>query len=674
MTDDVRTSSRRTTLAVIACLALTATLAVTSLIGDSVTYDETLHLVSGVSHLETGDFRLASDHPPLASMWAALPILFVPHERVPTGDTAWKRADFESIGRRWLFELNDAQTLIVAPRLMIVAALVMTCLTIFAMTRIVFGTRAALLALFVASLSPTLLAHGRLVTADVVTTLLTLLTLLTFHRLLAAVTVPRLLATAAAASGLVVSKLSWPLLLPALIVMAVVRVREKTPLPAFGRVIPSSGGRLVAVLGVATVISAIVWGSVWAVFGFQYSAFRGDDRDRAILTALRDGQTPPTDMSDVWTNILRDEDGEPLTGTVVTFIKVAREHRLLPEVYLYSIARTNKQTKRRAAFLHGDYSETGFRTYFPIAFAIKTPIPIMILTLAGVAAVVTRRVTPWRRAPSLCAGLLSFFVIYAAGAITSHINIGHRHILPLYPVLFVLVGGAAAWASRRPARWGGLALLGWLLAANLWIHPHYLSYFNEIIGGPGRGHHWLADSNIDWGQDLGRLARDADTRDGDRIKLAYFGSAMPETYGFPVSDLASRYPFQPRASLSGGTYVVSVTELLGVYNPKARASFWQSERNVRTLAWLEEQLRTPLPPTASPDDHANRVFLERNRAAARAGLLLMRLRTREPDRRIGYSMFVYELSDEDVAELTRPVTSPGSGPDSTATPPTPATP
>ena len=124
------------------------------------------------------------------------------------------------------------------------------------------------------------------------------------------------------------------------------------------------------------------------------------------------------------------------------------------------------------------------------------------------------------------------------------------------------------------------------------MYPHYLSYFNEVAGGPSNGHRVLLDSNIDWGQDLLRVAdyqREHPEEVAD-MKLAYFGSAHPPFYGIETQGLRSDYPFGQRPVLSGGTYVISVTQLMGVYFGTARPGFWEDEENwklYRTLLALD---------------------------------------------------------------------------------------
>jgi hypothetical protein len=161
-------------------LMLCATLATHSLIGDNLTYDEVIHLTGGLSILETGDFRLALGTPPLAQVWAALPVWLSGVDWPPADLPAWRDSDVFGVGRAWFYDLNDGESLLVGARLMIVALLLATCAMTYRVAHDLFGVVAARVSLALAALSPTLLAHGRLVTTDLPAALAFLLSVWTF--------------------------------------------------------------------------------------------------------------------------------------------------------------------------------------------------------------------------------------------------------------------------------------------------------------------------------------------------------------------------------------------------------------------------------------------------------------------------------------------------------------
>ena len=647
---------------------VSAGLAVTSLLGDSLTFDEINHLTAGVSYLETGDFRLGPGTPPLARMWPALPLLFVDHVWPDEQTEGWNTSDIWKVGHVWFYQMNDGERLLSLARLTSVVLLLATCLCVYATARVLFGAAAGLLALLPAVLSPTMLAHGRLVTTDMAATLCFLLTLLAFGQLVQRVSLLRLLAALLSLAVLSVVKMTWVLVVPALLVMALLVIvrREPWPLAPAGGVRKSRSARAgehkyrhqrLARVGLVALVALsaglVVWGAVWSVHGWRYSPFRGPEREQALLMTPQVAHLPPAEnMPDAWKYIRLQPDGQPVGGLVGGFVDWARAHRVLPEVYLYGLAKIVRQPDLRAQYLNGRISETGWKAYFPTAFTIKTPISMMLLLLLGVAALVTGRV-PRDRNVLLLVGLAFFVVFYFGYAIFSPINIGHRHILPIYPALFIFAGASASWLRRR----AGQVLIGgsvaWLLIANIYIYPHYLCYFNEFISGPQNGHYYLADSNIDWGQDMKRLAKYAQEHPNEVIKLSYFGNAKPPRYGFQCESLPGSIRVGPPAELTAGTYVISVTNLLGVYLEPARDTFWSAGRQAQYREFWEI-LTSTLP--EEPDPRR----LERRQRAATAmrtltrHRLINRLRYRRPDTRIGYSLFVYRLTQQDVDALIQP--------------------
>jgi hypothetical protein len=247
------------------------------------------------------------------------------------------------------------------------------------------------------------------------------------------------------------------------------------------------------------------------------------------------------------------------------------------------------------AFLFGEISEQGWWYYHLAAMAVKTPIPLLALVLAAVLGGVHRRLPR----NELIALALPPIVLIVMFCLIRGPNIGIRYILPVYPFLIVLAGGAVALAwKRRPLRVALVLLLAWQVGGTLRIFPDYLAYFNEAVGGPSRGHKYLVDSNLDWGQDLKQLKSYIDAHDLGRIRLSYFGAADPKMYDIDYSPLPGFYlgsDLGPPLSWSG-TFVVSATNLVGIY-------------------------------------------LDRD--------FFARLRERQPDAVIGHSLFIFELDESD---------------------------
>lgn len=626
-------------------LAVCATLALGAASGDSPTIDEPGHLVAGLAVWHEGDFRMAPDHPPLARLWAALPVFLGSHAWQTLGRPGWSDGDWWRFGR-WLFERNDPEALLWPARAMMVGLLVATCLATWWVARSLFGPTAGALALLLAAFDPGFLAHGHYVTTDMPMTLATLACLGTFARLLAEIRLGRLVAAAAALVALSLAKLAWVLVLPALGAMALgAWLRSEAPLLARpGRApVPLHGrarrARWLAAL--AGLLALALWAGLWAAYGCRYAALTGPDADHATMyPGSVFGGPRPEDMEEAWELLLRDpQTARPREGLLPALVRVARRHRLLPEAYVYGLASLDRKSQQRTAYLSGEIYAGGRVEYFPLTLAWKTPLPSLVLAGMGLAAVALGRARS--QAPLLALGLGTFTVVYAVVTLGADLNIGQRHLLPLYPAVFVAAGAAAAWADTRVGRVAVPALAAWLCASSLAAYPHFLGYFNELAGGWRRGHLHLADSNVDWSQDLARLRQWMRGRPGERVTLHQFGQA-PWPAGLAARPLLGFGPHQHLAPLEPGWYVVSTNELLGLFRPYQREATWQDPRLKASYRALWEGARFETP-------EAGRSF-----DALRRARLVSRLRARREDARIGTSLFAYRLDQGDLDALTRP--------------------
>ena len=195
------------------------------------------------------------------------------------------------------------------------------------------------------------------------------------------------------------------------------------------------------------------------------------------------------------------------------------------------------------AYLAGERSTEGFWYYFPAAFLIKsTPSELALAALLVIAVGVAVRhpVRSLIQLDSTWQCLLLSAAILSWALLHSHLNLGHRYMILMYPMLFI---GAADWlASRlnhRPRQFA--AVVGLLLvlqaASSLSIAPHDLAYVNQFAGGPGNGWRLLADSSLDWGQDLPALRAFLERHRDDRAAMKYFGSVLPAAYGVRVDEV-----------------------------------------------------------------------------------------------------------------------------------------
>ena len=627
-------------------VATAAVLALVAALGDSATIDEPGNIAAGLAAWHVGDFRLAPDHPPLARLLTSLPVFLLPHRWPGTDAPGWSDGNWFQFSRA-LFAQNDPQRLLVPARAMMVLLLVATCLAVWKITRVLFGATAAGLALALAAFDPGLLAHGHYVTTDLPMTLAALLVLGTCARLLRAVTPGRVAAAAAALASLFLVKLAAAVVVPALVVMAAAAVWRDVPIrvafqPSLpGRDMATRAARAATVAALAAALALAAWAGLWAGYGFRYAAPSGPDAAGVVVypRALY-GPPYPKDADEGWALLLRDgRTGRLREGVGTALLHAARRHRALPEGYLLGWAMLGRQTQGRVGYLDGEIYTGGRLAYFPAAFLWKTPLPTLLLTALGLGLVGLGRVRVGD--PVLAAGLGAFVGAYALASLAADLNIGHRHLLPVYPALFAVAGAAGAWATTRVRQLGiGLAC-AWLAASTLAGSPHFLGYFNEAAGGWREGYRRLADSNVDWGQDLLRLRDWTRGHPGEPVALLQSGHA-PWPRGLEVLPLVAREPGERIAPLGPGVYVVSANELVGLFKPYQRAASWRDPHLLQAYEALWRGGRFDSQQAQESFD------------ALRRARLVPRLAERPADDRIGTSLFVYRLSAPELDELTRP--------------------
>ncbi|QQR73388.1 MAG: hypothetical protein IPJ17_18180 [Holophagales bacterium] len=252
--------------------------------------------------------------------------------------------------------------------------------------------------------------------------------------------------------------------------------------------------------------------------------------------------------------------------------------------------------------------------------------------------------------PTLAVGLGLFAVRYTALRVTSGLTLGYRRLLPATTML--AVSAASVAPPRLAAPWRGsvelgvVAALSWLALGTWWASPHRLEYFNEAAGGWRRGHLVLADSHLDWAQDLlrlrERLASPSGPDETTPVWLAPAGDP-PLPRDLAVRRLLGHGAHAPSpGTISAGWYVVSATELLGVSRPLARAATWWDGRFFAQYESLAH---------GTARDAAGEVGVPETLRRFR---LVSRLARREPDERIGTSLFVFQLTGDEVAEATAP--------------------
>lgn len=607
----------------------------------SPTYDEPLHLTAGYTYWTQNDFRLQPENGNLPQRWATLPLLGR-ELRLPVAgyEGSWQRSEMPRLMTAFLYDAgNDTAAMLQRSRR---AALVWSLalgLLVFAWARVLWGTAAGLFALAMYALSPTALAHAPLVTSDMAGAFCLLAATAAYWWHLQRLSPRTLALSALATAAAVLAKFSFVVLPPVFAALAIWRVMtdEAWPMTWRGATRPlqrrGTRGRWLAASAVAHL--AILWLAVWAAFGFRFAP--AGDGLPAMTSYLRD-----------WAQVL------PSEGALRWALLQARAWQLLPDAFLHGFAFVYSAAQERAAFLAGEFRDTGWWWFFPYAAAVKSS--LAELGLAATALALAAHA--WRRGTlSLrCAWpLLALATAYTAFALTSNLNIGQRHLLPLYPLLIILGAGllrvgAARW---RNALAGGLLLVA--LIEHLAIRPHYLAFFNAAAGGPAAGWRHLVDSSLDWGQEAQRVGDwlQRERRGNEPVYASLLGVWRPAAYGIHAEILAPEFSLDPRpfATLHGGVYVVSATQLQNVYGLARGRWTPEDERGYLGLrrAYDAAVAAGTLAPLIVPTDASG--LNAKTIDALRFARLVNYLRLRAPEAVIAHSVFIHRLSEEEAVAV-----------------------
>ena len=571
----------------------------------SITFDEGPHLAVGYTTLRTGDFRLqpVHIHPPLANVLAAAPLLAQDDLPNPRDVGGWEINSLSAITDAVVWQYSHPARIATAGRVPILLVGVLLGALIHRCASDLGGRKAGLLALILYALDPNMIAHGSLITTDMVATFLIVATMYISSRNLGFSiadfraggkkqeytsdgwkVVSRLLAIGSLLGLAQLAKVSALMLIP--VVGFLLFLRTYRDVPPAHRASSLQHLTLRFTVHVLAVFLFAVF-IVWAGYGFEIAAVPGF----------------------------------PIALPAATHIRIflaLRDH--------YDLG--------HPTFLQGQVRDHGWWTYFPIAFVLKTPLPTLLLaawSLVRLAFNALRQTLHFKLRALSHMGLWLFPLLYAVSSLFSTVNIGYRHLLPVLPFLYIGIGitvstkdavrrkklgirnekladqesrsqRPASSIRRRAANLTFYALVVWLALGTVTLAPYYLTFFNELAGGATNGYRHLVDSNLDWGQNLWDLRRWMREHNESHVSYAHYSPARPDVYGIRADFL----PPDPRAvdftpwNPAPGLYAIGATVLQGPYAP-----------DVNTYAWF---------------------------------------RAREPDAVLGNALFVYRVPSQPVTE------------------------
>ncbi|MFG2636560.1 ArnT family glycosyltransferase [Streptomyces sp. NPDC048362] len=472
---------------------------VTTAVRQTPTIDEPVYVATATDYLREHRLRYNPEHPPLGKLLIAAGVAVAD----PHYDPSYTGTQGE-VGRHLLYESgNDPWRLMLWARLPVIVLTLLFGLVVLAFARAVTGTAGGLVALALYAFSPDVIAHGSLATLDLPAAgfVLTSAWLVWRARRRPG---PYLVAAGAALGAAVATKMSALPAVPALMALAVSSVRAAgrrgRTLPGLAGVVTDRRRTVLSGFAAAAVVAVTALAVVWAAY-------------LAVDPRLRFAPAEPVPAL------------HGMRGRLVGLMPVPPAFRAGMRVQF------GLEDYPWQGYLFG-HLYTGPRWYYlPAALLVKTPLGLLVVGAAGAAAVVAvrrlRAAAPYLLLPPL---------VLLAGAMTGSRDFGTRYAL--FVPVFLAVAGSCALAWRR--RWAGPltgALVLFAAVSSLRTFPYYLPYANEAFGGPEHTHRLLHDSNVDWGQDLGRLADRLRQRyPGEPVWLVYKGAGVPSYYGIHAAD------------------------------------------------------------------------------------------------------------------------------------------
>ncbi len=488
-------------------VALIALLAVARVAGTyatlNQTYDEPWHIATGMERLQFHSYTYEHKHPPLARDLVALPLYLA-------GVRSERHLDIATEGENMLYADGNAilntggnywRNLTLA-RLGTLPFLILAIVVTFLWGRRWFSPGTGLWAAVLLASTPPILGHAGVATNDMACAAMTLAALYRFVRWIESPGWRTAAWLGAAVAGAVLSKLSSIGFLGACFVAgAVVMVRQ---------------GGLRRRIGEAAAALAVALVVMWAYYGFTVRTLDevwGPHPRVDQILAERPWLQPVWNVTTV----------VPLPLTeVITGVRDLNRHN----------------NEGFDSYLLGEYRHTGWWYFFPVVLAVKTPLGLLLLGAAGWALVLARaRAVPWQQVLTAVFPL----AILAVG-MASRIDLGVRHILPVYPFVALLAAWAITAAMRqRASAVAAVALAAWVVVEPAFVHPDYIAYFNPLAGS--HPEHVLAESDLDWGQDLARLSNRLQELHANEVSIAYFGTMLLHKAGLPpYRELDPRVP------------------------------------------------------------------------------------------------------------------------------------
>ncbi len=525
----------------------------------SSTWDEPHHLFDGYTIWKLDDYRLNPEVPPLVKLTAAIPLLRM-QLKVPENEGRPVPLEAFRDGRRFVFG-NGGDRVLFPARMACMGFTLVLGLLIYLAGEEMFGAIAGLFALALFVFDPNFLANGALVTTDVGSACCFLAAMYSFYRYCRKPGWTRLVLAGLVVGLALVAKFTGIFLTPMLVLCVVLEgVIARSPRIFWRR------------LGALAVVGTIAWVVLWSFYGFRYKAApAGYELNPALTPYLA---------------MMYDQGDAHVLG-------ILAKHRVLPEAYIWGLENTKNIAYEDASYFWGKVDLHGNWAYFPVGFLIKSTLPLLILLcLLPVA---------WRWGLKKRTRELGFLfipvLVYFGISMSSDMDIGLRHLLPVYPFLYVAIGGTAVMLMDKDWRWSMVlaALLCWQVVTSYRVAPAYMAYGNEAWGGPSKVDRYLGDANTDWGQQLKAVKAYLDERHITDCWFAYFpdGAIEVSDYGIPCKRLPTSdslwwldLPMKVPPEIEG-TVLISAGDLEGIELGDGALNPYESFREIKPTTVIQ---------------------------------------------------------------------------------------
>ncbi len=528
-------------------IILTAFVAVSLVVSsqESTTMDEQAHIPSGYSYVKYHDMRLNPEHPPLLKDLAGIPLQFL-NVNFPVDDPQWTNG----VNAQWymgntFLHTNDADAITFWSRFPIILVGVLLGFFVYRWTRELAGTAAGLIALILYAFNPNILGHSHYVTTDIG---IAAFIFISFYYFVHFIKRPSWKNTVLAGIFLGIAQLtkfSAVMLFPmfGLIITIYAFAQKKPdndPTPQWKYSLKKFL-EYVLKYAIAIIICFIL---IWVLYVYNTISM------------------PPEKLHDISNYVFSDKGAGKYAKAFVIYTSNIPVLKPLSEYFLGVFMVFIRVTGGNTFYFLGEVSNHASKAYFPVVYLIKETLPMLLLLLS--ASIITicqfikhisamqgnilKRVWAvtlnYLRTGVAQYSMIGFVLLYAYVSITGNLNIGFRHLFPILPFIYILTAKKIFEFLRNvssPTKKVAYAAFGiimiWVILEPIIFFPSYMSYFNELVGGPSNGYKYVTDSNADWGQDLKRLRNWVAQYDSehpnapiDRIRVDYFGGSNPQYY------------------------------------------------------------------------------------------------------------------------------------------------